>query len=70
MNKTNPSSRAKTAEVKTAIEAERISAEGKELDSEIKRYNDWGDATKKSENGGSDSHNFSEVKLCGRKYVV
>ena len=41
----NSSTKAKTAEVKTAIEAERISAEGKELDKEIKKYNDWGDAT-------------------------
>ena len=41
----NPSTKAKTAEVKTAIEAERISVEGNELDNEIKRYNDWGDAT-------------------------
>ena len=39
------SARAKSAaEVKNAIEAERVAEEGKELDNEIKRYNDWGDA--------------------------
>ena len=39
------STQAKTAEVKTAIEAERVAEEGKKLDGEIKRYDDWGDAS-------------------------
>ena len=34
-----------TAAVKTAIEAERVAAEGRELDTEINKYDDWGDAT-------------------------
>ena len=37
----NSSARVKAAEVKTVIEAERISAEGKELNHKIKRYDDW-----------------------------
>ena len=39
------STQAKTAEVKSAIEAERIADEGKKLDGEIKGYDDWGDAS-------------------------
>ena len=39
------SAQVKTAEVKTAIEAERVVAESKELENEISRYDDWGDAT-------------------------
>ena len=40
-----PSSRIKTAEVEITIDAERVAEEGKELDNEIKEYDDWGDAT-------------------------
>ena len=39
------SAQVKTAEVKTANEDERVAAEGKELENEITRYSDWGDAT-------------------------
>ena len=39
------STQARIAEVKTTIEAERIFEEGKKLDSEIKGYDDWGDAS-------------------------
>ena len=39
------STRVKAAEVKASIEAKRIATEGKELDKEIKRYDDWGDAS-------------------------
>ena len=35
----------KAAEVKNMIEAKRVAAEGKELDEEIKRYDEWGDAS-------------------------
>ena len=35
----------RTAEVEIAIEAERVAQEGKELDNEVKGYDDWGDAT-------------------------
>merc|ERR1712045_798324 len=35
----------KTAAVKTAIEAERVAAEVKELEKEINKYDDWGGAT-------------------------
>ena len=41
------SAQVKTAEIKTAIEAKRVAAEGKELQNEITRYDDWGDATNK-----------------------
>ena len=41
----NSSTRVKTAEVRTSIESKRVAAEGKELDKEIKRHNDWGDGS-------------------------
>ena len=39
---TNSSTRSRTAEVEIAIEAERVAQEGKELDNEVKGYDDWG----------------------------
>ena len=41
----NASSLAKAAEVKNVIKAERVDTEGKKLENEVTRYNDWGDAT-------------------------
>ena len=38
-------SQVKDAKVKISIEAERAALEGKELDKEINRYHDWGDAS-------------------------
>ena len=37
--------RVKDAEADVSIEAEIVSAEGKKLDKEVKKYDDWGDAT-------------------------
>ena len=39
--------RVKDAEADVSIEAEIVSAEGKKLDKEVKKYDDWGDATNK-----------------------
>ena len=37
--------KAADAEVENTIEAKRVTAEGKELEKEVKRYDDWGDAS-------------------------
>ena len=41
----NSSTRVKAAEAELDIDAERVAEEGKELDAEVKEYDDWGDAT-------------------------
>ena len=61
----NSSTRVKTAEVRTSIEAKRVATEGKDLDKEIKRYNYWGDAVtgKRDEGWGLLPQSLSLVNL-------
>ena len=60
----SPPSYVKIAEVEVAVEAERVALEGKKLEKDVNKYDDWGDATNEEIEEAMRSADDWENRLC------